>query len=260
MTSLARRVAADPAGAARAGLRTLWMAAALVPLLPLHIGWERLGWRSPWAGSFLKIATRACGVKVEIVGTRLRRDVFFVANHIGWIDIAVLGGITGTAFVAQDKIRDWPVIGWLAQRNRTIFVSRTDKLSVAAQVHELKAALARKQPVTLFPEGTTTDGRSLLPFKAPLFAVLMAPPRSLRVQPVLIDFDDAGKDLAWIGEETAPENAWRIFTRPGSFRVRVHFLDPFDPGDHPHRKAISAESRLRIAAALSQSLGGAAVL
>lgn len=239
--------------------RSLWLAAALLPLLPLHLAWEKLGWRSPWSGSFLKIAARACGVKVEVVGDRLRRDVFFVSNHIGWIDIAVLGGITGTAFVAQDKIRDWPVIGWLARLNRTIFVSRTDKLSVATQIAELQAALARQQPVTLFPEGTTTDGRSLLPFKAPLFAVLVSPPRSLRVQPVLIDFDEAGKDLAWIGEETAPENAWRIFSRRGSFHVRVHFLEPFDPGEHPHRKAISAESRLRIAAALSKSLGGAPI-
>ena len=57
--------------------------------------------------------------------------------------------------------------------------------------------------------------------------------------------------LSWIGTETAPENAWRVFHRKGSFGVRVHFLEPFDPGEHPHRKAISAQARTRIAAALS---------
>jgi 1-acyl-sn-glycerol-3-phosphate acyltransferase len=71
----------------------------------------------------------------------------------------------------------------------------------------------------------------------------------------VLEFDEGGKSLAWIGEETAPQNAWRVFTRPGSFAVRVHFLTPFDPGEHPHRKAISAEARGRIRAELERQLG-----
>lgn len=236
--------------------RALWLAGALALCLPPHGLWRLLGRRSPWAQTFLGLAARACGAKVEVIGTPLRHDVFYVANHLSWIDITLIGGLTGTAFVAQDKIADWPVIGWLARLNHTVFVSRTDRMAVGTQVAELRAALAERQPVTIFPEGTTTDGRSLLPFKAPLFAVLLPPPRTLMIQPVLLDFDDAGKSLAWIGEETAAQNARRVFTRRGNFCVRVHFLEPFDPGDHPHRKAISAESRRRIAAALSGSLGG----
>jgi 1-acyl-sn-glycerol-3-phosphate acyltransferase len=250
-----RIMADDPAGAARLVGRGLWITAGLAFCLPLHGLWRLFGRPSPWSGCFLGIAARACGARVSIVGTPLKHDVFFVSNHLSWIDIPILGGVTGTAFVSQDKIRDWPIIGWLAELNHTVFVSRTDRMAVGAQVAELRAALADHQPVAIFPEGTTTDGSILLPFKAPLFAVLLPPPRALSIQPVLLEFDEGGKSLAWIGEETAPENAWRVFRRRGTFGVCVHFLEPFDPGDHPHRKAVSAESRRRIAAALSAQLG-----
>jgi 1-acyl-sn-glycerol-3-phosphate acyltransferase len=254
-----RIAAGDPVGAVRLVGRTIWLAGALGLCLPLHALWRASGRPSPWARRFLAYAARACGARVRVVGTPLRHDVFFVANHLSWIDIPILGGVTGTAFVSQDKIRDWPIVGWLAQLNHTVFVSRTDRMAVDTQIAELRAALAEHQPVAIFPEGTTTDGRSLLPFKPPLFQVLLPPPRALRIQPVVLDFDDAGKSLAWIGEETAPQNAWRVFRRPGSFAVTVHFLEPFDPGDHPNRKAISAESRRRIADGLSATLGGAVV-
>jgi 1-acyl-sn-glycerol-3-phosphate acyltransferase len=248
--------AGNPAGAVRLALRVGWLCAAMAWCVPLHGLWRTLGRASPWPQRFLGIAARACGVRVSIAGTPRRHDVFYVANHLSWIDICILGGVTGTAFVSQDKIRDWPVIGWLARLNHTVFVSRTERLTVGSQVDELRAALAEHQPVAIFPEGTTTNGLSLLPFKAPLFAVLFPPPRALVIQPVLLDFDEAGKSLAWIGEETAPENAWRVLSRPGSFHVTVRFLEAFDPGDHPHRKIITAEARRRIAAALSASLGG----
>ena len=239
----------------RIATRTLWLAGVLALCLPPHLLWRAVGRASPWARIFLGLAARACGARVTVIGAPLRHDVFYVANHLSWIDICILGGETNTAFVSQDKIRQWPVIGVLARLNHTVFVSRTDRLAVAQQVAELRAALAEHQPVTIFPEGTTTDGGSLLPFKSALFAVLMPLPRALMIQPVLLDFDRAGRDLAWIGEETAPANALRVLGRRGSFDVRVHFLDPFDPGAHADRKAISAEARNRIAAALAATLG-----
>jgi 1-acyl-sn-glycerol-3-phosphate acyltransferase len=257
--TILKTFAGDPAGALRLAFRVGWLLAAVALCVPLHGLWRGLGRVSPWPQRFLGYAARACGARVRTVGTAHRHDVFYVANHLSWIDICILGGATGTAFVSQDKIRDWPIIGWLARLNHTVFVSRTERMTVGSQVDELRAALAEHQPVAIFPEGTTTDGRSLLPFKAPLFAVLFPPPRALVIQPVLLDFDDAGKSLAWIGEETAPENAWRVLSRPGTFHVTVRFLEPFDPGDHPHRKMITAEARARIAAALSESLGGVPV-
>lgn len=231
--------------------RVLLIATPLALMLPLHLLWQLLKVPSPWPMLYLRIVSRVLGARVTIHGKRLRKDVFFVANHISWHDIPILGGVTGTAFVAQDGVRKWPVIGWLAAQNRTIFVSRTDKQNVASQVAELRAAIAENWSVTLFPEGTTSDGLGLLPFKPSLFATLAPPPKPTLIQPVLLDFGAAGPDIAWLGEETGWESAWRAFTRSGSYKVGIHFLEPFDPSLLADRKEICTEARQRILAAMA---------
>jgi 1-acyl-sn-glycerol-3-phosphate acyltransferase len=236
-------------------VRVLWIALPLAILLPLHLVWHLLKLPSPWAMLFLRICSRALGARVTVYGQPLRKDVFFVANHISWHDIPILAGITGTSFVAQDGVRAWPIIGWLAKLNRTIFISRTEKQNVAQQVAELRQAIEENWSVTLFPEGTTSDGLGLLPFKQSLFATLAPPPKPMMIQPVLLDFGNDGRDIAWIGEETGWESAWRAFTRPGSYNVGVHFLEPFDPGALADRKLVCALARARLAEALSAKLG-----
>jgi lyso-ornithine lipid O-acyltransferase len=250
-----RTLKAEPQGYLLCAMRLTWIALPLAILLPLHLIWQALKLPSPWAMLFLRIAGRALGARVKVYGEHIRKDVFFVANHLSWHDIAILGGITGTAFVAQDGVAKWPVIGWLAKINRTIFVSRTAKHNVAAQVAELREAIAENWSVTLFPEGTTSDGRGLLPFKQSLFETLAPPPKPIMIQPVLIDFGKVGPDIAWLGEETGWESAWRAFTRPGTYDVGVHFLEPYDPGLLADRKAVCATARARIADALSATLG-----
>lgn len=206
---------------------------------------------SPWPRRFLAATTRILGVRITSSGRPLIHDVFYVANHVGWIDIPILGSLTGTAFVSQDKIKSWPIVGWLARLNNTVFVSRTERHTVGSQVDALRQALAQRQPIAIFPEGTTTDGRSLLPFKPSLFAVLMPPPRRLLIQPVALCFDAQGQHLAWIGEENAPQNAWRIFSSKTPIGCHLLFLEPFSPTDHPDRKQIAAQARRRIADALA---------
>jgi 1-acyl-sn-glycerol-3-phosphate acyltransferase len=254
-----RTFAGDPTGGMRFCGRVLWMAAYAAMHVPAHYLWRALGLSSPWPRRFLAVCARACGMRVRFTGTPRRDHVFYVGNHLSWLDVPALGGITGTAFVAQDRIADWPVFGWLSRLNNTVFVSRTDKLAVGEQIETLRHAIARYRMLALFPEGTTTDGRSLLPFKAPLFAALDPPPPDMLIQPIVMDFDDTGKSLAWIGMETAPANGWRVLAHKGTFTVTVHFLEPFDPATIGHRKAVSAECRRRIAAKLSETLGGAEV-
>ncbi len=245
----------DPLSYLLCMIRLVWIALPLVLFMPLHLVWHVLRLPSPWAMLFLRIASRALGARVKVYGTPLRKDVFFVANHLSWHDIPILGSITGTAFVAQDGVRDWPIIGWLAKLNRTIFVNRADKQNVAGQVAELREAIASNWSITLFPEGTTSDGLGLLPFKGSLFATLAPPPRPMLVQPVLLDFGKDAPDIAWLGEETGWESAWRAFTRPGSYHVGVHYLEPFDPAELGDRKEVCAVARARLSAALSARLG-----
>lgn len=256
MTTLSVRIPkAEPLAYLLCAARLLLIALPLLLLLPLHMIWQMLKLPSPWAMLYLRIVTRVLGARVQVQGQRLRKDVFFAANHLSWHDIPIFGGVTGTSFVAQDGVRKWPIIGWLAEQNRTVFVSRTDKQNVGAQVSELRDAIAENWSVTLFPEGTTSDGTGLLPFKPSLFATLAPPPKPMMIQPVWLDFGDAGPDIAWLGEETGWESAWRAFTRPGSYDVTVHFLEPFDPALIGDRKTVCALARARIAEAMSDRLG-----
>jgi 1-acyl-sn-glycerol-3-phosphate acyltransferase len=147
------------------------------------------------------------------------------------------------------------VVGWLSTLNRTVFVKRENRLGVAEQINELRDALADNWSVTVFPEGTTTDGQSLLPFKTPMLRVLEPPPPGVLVQPVMLDYGAVAEEIGWIGVETGVDNAKRLLSRKGSFPVRVHFLEPFFPADFPGRKAIAAESRRRIEEALILNLG-----
>ncbi|MEO1044287.1 MAG: lysophospholipid acyltransferase family protein [Pseudomonadota bacterium] len=245
---------ASPLGYVRFALRVLTMLVSLLLCVPLYYSWRILRISNPWPRLFLKSVAFACGARVRVIGTPIKRDVFFVANHLSWVDIPILGGYNGSAFVAQDGIASWPFIGWLCTLNDTVFVSRADRMGVAKQINQLRDALQETWAVTVFPEGTTTDGSLLLPFKAPLLAVLDPPPPGILVQPVFIDMGEAAREVAWIGEEGAPDNAWRLLTRPGNFHVDLHFLEPFDPQDYKGRKRIAAEARDRIDEALSASL------
>lgn len=253
MTSISRSISKlTPQDCLLAAMRAIWISIALALLLPPHLIWQLLKLPSPFAMLFLRIASHALGMRVKVCGTPQQKDVFFVANHVSWHDVAILGGLTGTAFVAQDGVRAWPIIGWLAACNQTVFISRTDKLGVASQVNSLREAIAENWSVTLFPEGTTSDGHGLLPFKPSLFAALTPLPKPIKVQPVFLDFGQWGPDIAWLGEETGWESAWRAFTRKGSYPVIVHFLEPFDPDLLTDRKAICMRARASISGALSR--------
>ncbi|HVI99949.1 MAG TPA: lysophospholipid acyltransferase family protein [Sphingomonas sp.] len=184
----------------------------------------------------------------------MRRDVVFLANHTSWLDILVLAGGTGTAFVAKSELQGVPLIGWLCTLNHTIFVARADRMGIAAQIAQLRDALAQQWPVTIFPEGTTSAPGEVLPFKGALLAVLEPPPPGVMVQPVLLNYGAAADDVAWLGDEPGQANALRILARRGSFEVAVEYLTPFDPADHASRKGIAAEARRRIVEAQTRRL------
>lgn len=190
---------------------------------------------------------------MRIAGKPLRRDVFFISNHVSWVDILALGGETGAAFISKDDVAGWPVIGWLAQQNNTIFIARADRKAITGQVEQVRRAIEGHQPIALFAEGTTGNGRTLLPFKPALLAVVMPPPRDLWVQPVYIDYGVAAADIAWTDNESSGANAKRLLERKGALDLTLHFLEPFHPAEHADRKAIAAEARKRIESCLPPS-------
>jgi 1-acyl-sn-glycerol-3-phosphate acyltransferase len=162
----------------------------------------------------------------------------------------LLAGASGTAFVSKDDVARWPVIGWLAGLNNTVFIARTERKAVRGQADALRSALQTGQPVALFPEGTTDGGVDTLPFRASLLASLFPPLAGIRVQPVALDYGAAGKDIAWIGEEPAAANARRVLARAGTVPVVIRFLEPIDPAAIGDRKALAEQCRREIVDAL----------
>jgi len=241
---------ADRFATLRASVRLGGLIVALLICVPLHATWQLLGLPSFWPRLFLGTAARICGARVRTIGVRLERNIIYLANHSSWLDILVVAGATGSAFVAKAELRAAPVVGWLATLNRTIFVARTDRMGIAGQIAQLSAAIAEGWAVTIFPEGTTSGHEELLPFKGSLLAALEPPPPKVMVQPVWLDYGDAGSLIAWIGDEPGQANALKVLGHRGTFPATLHFLEPFDPADYPDRKAIAAEARTRIAAAM----------
>jgi lyso-ornithine lipid O-acyltransferase len=227
----------------------------LLPMLVAHGLWRLLQQSSPWPRLFLRTVGRIVGARVTRHGTAVRRDVVYISNHVSWIDILSVAGATGTAFVSKSEIKNAPLVGWLADRNRTVYVSREDRAGVAEQINRLRDALGDCWSITIFPEGTTNDGRSLLPFKSSLLKILEPAPAGVVVQPLMLDYGTVGPEIGWLGVESGLNNALRVLARRGSFPLNMHFLEPFWPGEFSGRKAIAAESQRRIAAALETALG-----
>jgi 1-acyl-sn-glycerol-3-phosphate acyltransferase len=240
-------------------LRFLYRAAmiflGLLVCVPLHYASLLLLRRSRWPKRFLWWAAHASGMRVGVEGTPLARHVLFLANHLSWLDILVLAGASGTAFVAKDDVARWPVVGWLARLNATVFIARTARAGVKGQADALRAALASGQPVALFPEGTTEGGIDILPFRASLLASLFPPLERVKAQPVAIDYGEAAHDIAWVGDETAPANARRVLSRRGTAQVTLRFLEPVDPATVHDRKHLAAAARAEIVEALSSGAG-----
>jgi 1-acyl-sn-glycerol-3-phosphate acyltransferase len=243
-----------------AGLRRAARIAALVASLLLclapHLLCHLLRRRSPWPRRFLALAARSCGARVRIEGRPHGGDMFLLANHVSWIDILALGGATGAAFVSHDGVAGWPVIGWLAAQNNTLFVTRERRGALSGQIEALRSAMLGHQPVALFPEGTTSDGSGLLPFKPSLLAVLLPPPRPVMIQPVHIDYGSATADIAWYADEPAGANARRVLGRRGTLPVTLRFLESFDPASCGDRKAIAARAHAAIAQSVAAAQAG----
>ncbi|MEA3001118.1 MAG: lyso-ornithine lipid O-acyltransferase [Sphingomonadales bacterium] len=231
--------------------RSLLILLGLFVCVPLHYASLLVLRRSRWPRRFLWWAGYASGMRVRVEGAPLARNVLFLANHLSWLDILVLAGASGTAFVAKDDVARWPVIGWLARLNDTVFIARTSRAGVKGQADALRTALASGLPVALFPEGTTEGGIDILPFRASLLASLFPPLERVKAQPVAIDYGVAAHEIAWIGDETAPANARRVLSRRGTAEVMLRFLAPVDPASVHDRKHLAEAARAEIVEALS---------
>ena len=249
--ALARPQAISAAGWLRIVLRLAAMMALLLACVPLHYLFRLLRLHDPWPRLFLGGMARIAGVKVRQRGAKVRRGAFLLANHVSWIDIPALAGATGTAFVAHDGLAAVPLLKTLCAMNDTVFIARHDRRSVAKQVADVRTALSDTGALTVFPEGTTSDGTGLLPIKSALLSAIEPIPPGIAVQPVLLDYGREAAAIAWVGHEPGLDNFLRILARRRAVELTIHFLPPLGGAQLANRKTIAAAAREALHRALA---------
>ena len=232
-------------------LRVAAMVFGFVVCVAFHYLWKLLPGRSPWPQMFLGWAGWCAGLRVRTEGTPVGHHVLFAANHVTWLDILALGGWSRAIFVSRDDVERWPLVGWAAGLNDTLYVAREARREVHGQADQIRRALASGRVVALFPEGTTEGGHEVLPFRPSLFASLFPAIEGVKVQPVAIDYGALAEEIAWVGEEPAGANAKRVLSRKGSIPVVLRFLEPINPHEAGDRKTLAARSQEEVVEALA---------
>lgn len=191
--------------------------------------------------------SRAMGVAIRTHGVPARGGpVLYVANHLSWSDIPVLGARIRASFVAKSEVAGWGPVGWLASFAHTVYVARDRRHSTAAQKNAIASRLRAGGSIILFPEGTNSDGTGVLPFKSSLFAVVDDVP-GLTIQPVTLAYTRINglpvtrrqlPDIAWVGDtELAPHALG--FIGLGRVTADILFHPPVRPQDFSDRKALA---------------------
>lgn len=188
-------------------------AVALACLLPLASRAGRKAIQCHWA----RCALRALAVRVHLPAGLPEAQGMLLANHVSWLDIIVLLAEVPSRFVAKDDVRTWPLVGWLTRRVGTLFVRRGRRSDAPRLNAELADLLAAGERVIIFPEGTTTDGSTVLPFRSALLEAAVQ--ARVPVQPLALRYHLASGERddtpVYIGETSLGESLWKILGAPG---------------------------------------------
>ena len=237
----------------RAAVRSILLLLALGVVGPIHVATKMFLGRSRWPRRFLAAAAWIVGARPVVRGMPLAGRTLLISNHVSWLDILVLGGATGTAFVSKDNLGHG-VIHWLADQNHTLYVRREDRKGSKDQALAIARAAERDQPITLFPEGTTGPGDELLPFRSSLLEAAFHASDEVTIRPLALDYGPAASEVGWHGE-SGKENVLRILGRKGTLPVTVHLLPALDRTSD--RKALAQAAREAIAETLASSRSAA---
>lgn len=213
-----------------------------------------------------RLCCRILGLNVITHGAVSRtRPTLFVANHVSYIDIPVLASLIRGSFVAKAEIATWPFLGILAKLQRTVFVARIGA-DTARHRDEMVRRLAAGDSLILFPEGTSDDGKRVLPFKSALFgaAQTTVAGRPVIVQPVSIAYTRLdgmamGRNFrtyyAWYGDMELVSHLW-AWVGLGVATVEVTFHPPTDLAEAGSRKALAQQCREVIALSVATANAG----
>ena len=203
-----------------------------------------------------RVVARLIGIRIERFGTLAReRPLLLVVNHVSWADIVILSAVAPVSFIAKAEMITWPIFGWLARAQRTVFVDRTDRKRASEQADRISRRLEAGDVMVLFPEGTTSDGTRVLPFNASLFAaagnvIRRGKVDAVLVQPVALRYarlqgmamDRRGmRRVGWPGRVPLMPHLPDTI-REGGLDVHVSFGEPIRYDADANRKHVSREA------------------
>ncbi|MGI9394826.1 MAG: lysophospholipid acyltransferase family protein [Boseongicola sp.] len=245
-----------PAGWIRVAFRggalvTLTFGCLAILLLLRLVERPLYGLKRPWTPHIVQFvfrnAFRILGMGYNVHGERMDEPGAVVANHSSWLDIFALNASKRVYFVAKDDVASWPAIGLAARSAGTVFIRRNAR-DAAAQRKVLEDRLKIGHKLLFFPEGTSTDGLRVLPFKSTLFAALFA--NSLRemlwVQPATVIYrappGETVRFYGWWGNMEFSNHLLKTLAAPKQGSVEVYWHAPLRVADFADRKALAAAS------------------
>jgi 1-acyl-sn-glycerol-3-phosphate acyltransferase len=214
------------------------------------------------------------GVRIREVGQRSAASpLLILSNHVSWLDICVVGALAPVVFVAKNEVAGWPVLGWLAKLQRTIFVNRQARHQTGAATREIAGRLLGGDAVVLFAEGTSSEGTRVLPFRSALVGAVhhalgnTAGHAQVTVQPMslaYIGFSGVpmGRSLrervAWYGDADLLPHLARVLAS-GGIDVTVSWGEPVAYDGSADRKAIARDAERSARRMTAAALRGAPI-
>ena len=194
-------------------------------------------------------------IEVELIGVREnlfnQKKYLMVSNHVSWLDIIVIQSIKPSIFVAKSDVASWPLFGWVAQMTGTIFIKRDKVSDIKKALKKMKRRLI-KRSVCIFPEGTSTNGRYVLPFKSNLFQSSIDSNKS--ILPISISYREANAytdKVAFIDDMSLIDSIIKI-KNGNHIKVIVDVMQPIRP--RSNRKELASYAHEMIQKSLSQNL------
>ena len=237
--------------AGRRGIPVILLLLVCFPLLLILRLPEKWIWGyrrpiTPWITQFVCISSCwMMGLKRHVSGVPSPERGAYVANHSSWLDIFVLNASKRIYFVAKAEVHGWPGIGWLARGTGTVFIRR-DRREAKRQQDVFEDRLRAGHHLLFFPEGTSTDGQRVLPFKTTLFAAFTTETlrEFLTVQPISLRYHaPEGEDprfYGWWGELGFGYGLLKVLAVRRQGTVDVIYHPPLKVADFPDRKALAS--------------------
>lgn len=257
----------SPVRAAAKGAAFLGVIAVLLPFYLAAFGLGAQA-RRLFAYPFYRACVGLTGIRLHAGGAPINAGAtLYVANHVSYLDIPLLATLADGVFVAKADVKSWPLFGFLAKIGRTIFVSRQAS-RIRRERLEIVAGLARGEKVFLFPEGSSSDGSTVLPFRGGLLsAVQLDRELAIPIQPLSIVYGPAAADrpaadaatrdrYAWYGDMDMAPHLWWLFGSNQKMAVTVLFHPPRLSTEFADRHALLDWAESAVAQGLEQGLNG----